>query len=189
MFDTNDTVVEPTLTPEELEADASLDEVKDIDPANASPEQVAALIKSTKTLNAQRSHWKGKATTPVAPKVEQVIASVRTAAQAPKLEETVAELQLSEEKRKFAHANNLSPEETDSVYSFAKGNGVKPADALKHTFVKSGIEAMRRDSANANATPGASGRAPLVEGKSFGQMKPDERRKNFEAVVAASQKK
>jgi len=193
MFTENEPAVEPIT---DADAEKDLQVPAFADPANPTAEEAQAVATIAQSALAQKKHWRGKAIDPVTGKPYKDLIPAKEnnnnaphtpAVATPKLEETVAGLQLSEEKRSFGYTHKLSPEESDVVFSFAKGNGIKPSEALNHSFVKAGIEAMRRDNANAAATPGASHRAPVVEGKTFGSMKSEDRRKNFGAVVAAAQ--
>lgn len=155
---------------------------------------IKQLTQTAKTALAQKKHWRGKAVDPVTGIPYKDIASKGKQDNAPHstsepsaLEKDVAGLKLSEEKRQFGHANSLSPEETDAAFALAAGLGKKPSDVLDHPLFKGGLESMRRTARNAGATPGPSGRAPVVvEGKAFKDMTPEERQKNFGAVVAGA---
>lgn len=185
----------PTLNAEELEAELALPEwAKELDPENAAPEQVKELLKLSNTALAQKNHFRKKwkdATTgsnPARPAPAEVIPNAphTDEAQAPAITERLMRVELSEEKRQFGHAHNLSPEETDAVFAFAKGNGLSNEDAFKHPFVRSGIEGSRRENRIAAGTPGPSSRVPKVEGKTFREMTPAERRKNWDKIVGGS---
>jgi hypothetical protein len=179
------------LSEQELEAEISLDDVKDVDAENVTPEQVAAMQKHLATLQAQKSHWRTKAqkaaTAPVAP--APINNASRPEERSDTLQADVERLKQSDEKRSFGHRHTLSPEETDNVFAAAQGMGIKPDDALNHPFVKSGLEAMRTEARNASNTPSSSNRSPRVEGKTFDEMSDDERKNNFANVVSALSKK
>ena len=98
------------------------------------------------------------------------------------IREQVKLLSLSEKKRSFGYKNNLSPEETDHVFRFAGGDD--PQEALNHGFVKAGLEALRSQKRTQDAAPAPKGRAPKVDGKTWGEMKDDDRRKNFEKIAS-----
>jgi len=196
------------FTAEELAEDIKLDDdvlAEDFDPSNASPEMVTKLIKTSQTALAQKKHWRGKAIEPDSGKPYSEL--LKTAKEdkpnasndsagaqqgddktPTELEKDVAGLKISEEKRSFGHANNFSPEETDHVFAFAAGAGKKPSEVLEHPFIKSGIAAMRQQQGTDDATPGPSGRSPIVEGKTFKEMDDKDRRKNFDKVVQGTQK-
>ena len=160
---------------------------------NASPEEVEKLVKANQTLLAQKKHWRQKAMDPATGKpYETLLTEARAHSQPnnpppkdqePETDVRIQRLELSEEKRQFGHAHSLAPEEADSVFAFAQGLGLKPKEALEHPFVKSGIAALRNEAKAANATLGPSSRSPVVEGKTFGEMSIDEKRKNFGKVV------
>lgn len=155
---------------------------------------IKQLQQTAATALAQKKHWRGKAIDPATGTPYKDIAATRkqdngntTTSEPSALEKDVAGLKLSEEKRQFGHANSLSPEETDTAFSLAQGMGKKPSDVLDLPFFKAGLESTRRTARNAGATPGPSGRAPVVvEGKAFKDMTPEERQKNFSGVVAAT---
>lgn len=183
-----------TISDEELNADISIGD--DFDPANATPEQVAALAKNAKTLQAQKKHWRGKAIDPTTGKPyselhAEALTKITTAPKEnaggnqPKAEDRLSRLEQSEEKRTFGYQHNLAPDETDRLFAYANGAGMKPADALKDAFFKNALEAHRNATKNDNATPGPSNRRPVVEGKQWGDLKSTERRKNFGAFLGA----
>lgn len=174
--------------------------LKEIDPETATPEQVAQLIKYGQTAAGQKDHWKSKAIDPETGKpYKELYTAVKNPSHPnepqtptqPKGEATtddetkqrLARLEQSEEMRRFQYDHNLSPQETETVFAFAKGKGVKPEAALEDTFIKGGLTASRKASNTANAIPGSSPRSPRIENKSFKEMSPKEREKNFGAVV------
>jgi len=109
----------------------------------------------------------------------------------PKIEEQVvkdvAELKMTEKKRQFGYSHGLSPEETDTLFNFA--NGSDPDLALKNPFFQAGLDGMRRKKANEANTPSSSNRAPIVGGKTFGQMTQEERKANWGTITNAITKK
>jgi hypothetical protein len=168
----------------------------DIDPNSATPEQVDTLVKANQKLFGLTKHYSDKAkklsekpkeTTP-APTNPTPPASP-TPAGDDDLRKDVQSLKLVEEKRQFGHANSLTPEETDHLFAFATGMGLKPADAMNHPFFKSGLTALRQEAKTGEATPGPSRRAPIVEGKTWDEMTREERQKNFGKVVESNRRK
>jgi hypothetical protein len=97
----------------------------------------------------------------------------------------VQELKIEREKRQFAYSNSLSPEETDFVFSQPVPTGKERKDLLDNPFVKGGLAAVRSENSQASATPRPSGRFPKVEGKTFEEMKPAEREKNWKKFTGA----
>lgn len=153
-------------------------------------ETIKQLTQTAKTALAQKKHWRGKAIDPSTGKPYKELVGQRkqdnandTTGQPSELDKRVAGLEQVEEKRQFGHANKLSPEETDAAFALAAGLGKKPSEVLDHPLFKGGVESMRRANRNAGATPGPSGRAPVVEGKAWADMSPEERQKNFGGVV------
>lgn len=170
--------------------------IPDIDPSNATPEDITKLQTIAKSALAQKRHWREQAIDPVTGKKFKELVPAPVAPNAPssgndvpEVAERVGRLEASEEKRSFGYSHGLSPEETDSVFAYAKGNGLTPAKALESAFVKAGIDALRTEGRNANNTPGPTGRIPKVDGKTFNEMTPDERRKSFGTVVEATTKR
>jgi hypothetical protein len=182
--------------------ESKLPKFSEIDPQNATPEQVAELVKAGQTLLGQTKHYRGKA---IDPETGRPFAELLEEAKKPKpstptppannpgagdddLRTSVKRLETAEEKRQFGHANSLTPEETDNLFAFAKGMDLKPTEALAHPFFKTGLAAFRQEHNQNDATPGPSRRAPTVEGKHFGEMTREERSKNFPAIVSAASK-
>jgi len=105
------------------------------------------------------------------------------------LRSNVSTLMQAEDKRGFGYANGLSPEETDEVFAYATGKGISPADAKESPIMKAALESMREQRRADEATPGASRRAPLFNGKTFSDVVTDEKtsdadkQKAFETLV------
>lgn len=95
-------------------------------------------------------------------------------------------LELAESKRQYAWENNLSPEETDAVFRL---NSNPTKETLNDIFIKGGLEAFRAKKRVENAIPSPSSRSSAVDGKSFADMTPEEREKNFSKVAANFKKK
>lgn len=190
LFETeNQDATDPTISEEDIN---KVDLFKDVDINNVTPEQVQAMIKTGKTLQAQKRIWREKATKPnptepIAPK-PQSTNNPSPEGTTPESETRLRRLELVEEKRQFQHAHSLSPDETDHVFAYAQGQRIEPSDALEQPFMKTALDANRQASRNASATPGSSNRAPKVGGKTFGQMTKDERRANFGEFSKAFQK-
>jgi hypothetical protein len=173
-----------------VEQEVKIDDT--INPDEATPEQVKELIKTAQTAIAQKKHWRDKAVDPETGKPYKDLFKAQPHTNPPaaatlEAEGRIKKLELAEEKRQFGYLNNLAPEETDHVFAYAQGNGIKPSDALARPFIKTAIEAMRQEAKIGNATPGPSSKAPMVEGKSFSEMKDDDKRANFGKFVNALQ--
>lgn len=167
----------------------------DIDPANATLEQVDGLVKANQKLLGLTKHYSEKAKK-LSEKPRETAPAPTTTPPAPPapaadddLGKRLGKLETSEQKRQFGHANSLTPEETDNLFAFASGMGLKPADAMVHPFFKNGLAALRQEAKVNSATPGPSRRAPIVEGKTFGEMTDAERKKNFSQIVAGASRK
>lgn len=180
--------------------DPVLEEATDQDTAE---ELKAKLAKANSNLTEAirtKQNWRGKAVDPKTGKdyktlFEEAQASTNkpTPTQpepiAPAADERIKRLEMAEDKRQFGHAHGLSPEETDHVFAFAQGTGIKPKDALESAFIKNGLEAMRRQAKVDAATLGPSSRSPIVEGKTVKEMTSEERKKNFGKIVEATTRK
>ena len=94
----------------------------------------------------------------------------------------LSKLELLETKRQFAWENNLSPEETDKVFSLTR-NPTK--ETLKDPFIQAGLEGLRALKRVAEATPSTSGRSKKYEGKNFDELSIDEQKQNYSDHVAS----
>lgn len=94
----------------------------------------------------------------------------------------LSKLELLETKRQFAWENNLSPEETDKVFSLTR-NPTK--ETLKDPFIQAGLEGLRALKRVADATPSTSGRAKKYEGKSFDELPTEDQKNNYADHVAS----
>jgi hypothetical protein len=97
----------------------------------------------------------------------------------------IGKLEMVESKRQFGYAKGLSPEETDYAFAFAKGMDKSPEDILKDSFFQKGLDARRAEEQQSNATPRPSSRLPKIEGKTFNEMTPEERSKNWAKMNGA----
>ncbi len=103
----------------------------------------------------------------------------------PDVTERIGRLEQTEEKRQFGYQNNLSPEETDYVFSIARGSNKKPSEVLGDSFVKGGLDTVRKQKGIESATPRPSARAPMIEGKTFSELNPNDKRKNWSKATGA----
>jgi len=165
----------------------------EIDPNNATPDQVAELVKASQTLLGQAKHWHTKAKNPPAPKNSEPNKPNSQQQQDPdvigQMQSKLETLSAAEEKRQFGYQHKLSPEETDHAFAFAKGLGKKPHEVLDNTFFKSGLQALRQQQRASGAIPGPSNRSFQVEGKTFNELKPEDKKKNFASYVASKSKR
>lgn len=97
------------------------------------------------------------------------------------IRETVSKLSLSEKKRQFGYEYNLSPEETDAVFRLNPNPDKK---TLEDPFIKGGLEAIRAKKRVEGAIPSSTGKVPTVNGKTWSQMTPEERKSNFPSIMA-----
>jgi hypothetical protein len=96
----------------------------------------------------------------------------------------VAELKLSEKKRQFGYTNSLSPEETDRLFRFAGDR--PPEEALKDEFFQGGLKEFRKNKKVEDAIPSSSGRGQKIEGKTFTEMTPEDRAKNWTKITGVN---
>ena len=198
MFEANEQGdADPQISAEELAGVQLGDDFKEFDPAKATPDQVAKLVTTARTALAQKSHWRGKAIDPATKKpyatlYQEATKGTNKQAQETTTDKTVTEtldrLVQSDEKRTFGHQHKLSPEETDTLFGYAKGLGKSPADALKDPFFVNGLKAARAQASNDNATPGPSNRRPVVEGKAWDKLDKKDQRQNFGAFLESVKK-
>lgn len=178
---------------EDNKFDVSLLEKLQTDPTSVTPEEAKLISENSKALFAQKNHWKEKATDPETGKsFKDLLSEKKDEPIKPQpteglneIKEDVGKLKQSEEKRSFGHSKNLSPEETDEVFAYATGMGISAKDALEKPFVKAAIEATRTQKRAESNIPGASNRAPRVDGKTWNDMDDKEKRKNFGEVVSS----
>ena len=155
---------------------------------------VETLKKNVATLNAQKKHWREKAVDPTTGKpYKELFEAAQQAknnqpAEGDDVKKDIQWLKAVEEKRQFGYQHGLSPEEADQVFNYAQGAGIKPEKALEHPFVKSGLESLKATQRAQSATPRPSSRSPLVEGKTFKDLKPEERKANWEKITKGYQK-
>lgn len=93
------------------------------------------------------------------------------------IRQTVAELQLAEQKRQFGYANKLSPEETDYLF---KLNSNPTSELLNDTFIKGGLEAIRKEKRVEANTPSLGSRSQKFELPKKADMTPAERQQAFD---------
>lgn len=187
MFGENDN--NPIVVTDDAAADAALDvdtiELKDGEENVTLPRAtVEKLTKGFKTAIAQKQYWRGKATTkaPVPP-VDSTTKPPVQNDEITRLAGDVATLTQIEAKRQFGHAHSYSPEIVDAIFGYANGVGKKPDDVLGDAFIKQAITGMQSQTRRDGNTPGPSNRSPKVEGKTFGEMDNEERKKHFGSVV------
>lgn len=176
--------------------DVSLLEKLQTDPASVTPDEAKLITENSKALFAQKNHWKDKAVDSETGKPWKDLMSERKV-EPPKpqptegldvIKEDIGKLKQSEEKRSFGHSESLSPEETDFVFATATGQGISAKEALKKPYVDAAIKAMRIQKRAEENIPGASNRAPRVDGKNWNEMDDKEKRKNFSTVVQGFKK-
>lgn len=188
MFEANETGGGgPQPTAEELEKDApALPELPD---EGATPEQIKAYKNAVASLPPRLAHWRGKhdklaqdprLTGNITPPPKE-----KDGAGGTEVESRLSTLEQSEEKRSFGYKHSLSPDETDRLFAYAKGAGLKPEAALEDAFFKGALAAHRRTTSNSNAIPGSSNRRPVVEGKDWDKLDEKDKRANFGAFIGA----
>jgi len=180
--------------------EVTLEQPSDEDTAE---ELKAKLVKTNEMLTEAiktKQNWRAKALDPASGKTfSELLAESRAVHQKPnppsaasvppETDSRIKRLEMAEEKSQFGHAKGLAPEETDHVFGFAQGMGIKPSEALDHPFVKNGLDAMRAAARAGSATPGPSSRSPIVEGKSWNDLNTEEKRKHFPDMVKSISKR
>ncbi len=164
-----------------------VEEIEDIDPEikdledDVEPEVLKAELERVKKelhkAVQTKKNWRTKYES-IAPKNDSL---PKTTPEKP-VDEVVTrlgKLELEAEKRQFGYAHELSPEETDKAFAYAKGLEIKPEDVLKDTFFQKALESHRSESRQSNATPRSSHRATKVDGKTWNDMTPEEKSKNW----------
>lgn len=100
-------------------------------------------------------------------------------------------IELSNKKRDFGFAHNLSPKAVDLVFKFT---GNKPdAKALKDPFIQGGLEKLKSSENLRNNTPHNHGSSNFeVKGKKFEELDGKDKQTNFQAkreAILASKKR
>lgn len=92
-------------------------------------------------------------------------------------EADINEMKQAENKRQFGYENGLSPKEVDLVFKYDP----KPTNAtLKDPFVEGGLERLRTQAGVSKNIPrGSSARTVKINGKTWDEMKPDEKKANI----------
>lgn len=90
------------------------------------------------------------------------------------LSERLARLEQTEEKRIFGHEYGLSPEESDEVFAYAKGKGIKPSEAVESPIMKSALADMRKKQKVEDNTPSSSSKTPMQK-ENFTSLKSNEK--------------
>ncbi len=175
----NEEELQDSLQPEEVDLDLELEEPK---PEEAPPaEDVEALKQRMADLEAKNKQLYAR--------VKKQSKDVQPLSTQPKdeedIRETVRSLAQAESKRQFGYSHGLSPEETDAIFRM---NPKPSKETLDDPFVKGGLAAIRAKKRVENATPAPSGKSATVDGKPWGQMTPEDRRKNYQKVVDKYQK-
>lgn len=150
-------------------------------PEGETTEQKIARLEATNA----KLYSRVKEAEPLAKEFKKLKSSTLQTPEKPKIEEDVIsdvkELKQEAKKRQFGYKNNLSPEETDLLFRYAGDSD--PSEVLKDEDFKELLEVKRRKSRVADAIPSSSNRAVSVEGKSFKDMTPAERQKNWNKIV------
>lgn len=93
----------------------------------------------------------------------------------------IDKLEISERKRQFGYRHNLSPDETDLLWRMSGDK--TPDETLKEQDFQDVLESRRRRARVAEAIPSGTNRTVSVEGKSFKEMTPEERQKNWGKIT------
>lgn len=159
-------------------------EMQDSQPA----EELELELEPETTTEGEAVDWKAKALE-LEQKNKQLYARLKKPAKAEKpslkseefgeIRNAVSDVVLWKQKMQYGYEHGLSPEETEKVFQFAKA---PTKETLDDPFIKAGLAAIRKERRIAEATPSPTGRSSKVEGKSFGELKPEERAKNFDQL-------
>jgi len=92
------------------------------------------------------------------------------------------------EERVELRLQGYNPQEIEYIKKFRK-EGQSLLEAAKDSFVQAGIEGLRAKAKVEQATPNPSSRTGVVEGKSIGDMTPQERAKHFNYAAWKARRK
>jgi len=144
-------------------------------PAPLTAEEAEKLKETNRKLYARLKNAEDKLKTKTTQKPTEVPEEFSTVI------EDVKSLKQIESKRQFGFKHGLSPEETDHLFRYA-GNE-DPEKVLKSPFFETALKASRRAQAVNDATPAPSNRSTVINGKSFAEMTPEERAKNWSKIL------
>lgn len=71
----------------------------------------------------------------------------------------------------------LTPEQIDFVFAYAKGKGISPSSAMESDFVKKAFQADKEEEEIANATPSSETRSSVQKTEPKKKMSPEEHMK------------
>lgn len=131
------------------------------------------LYERAKDAEAKAKEYKAKISlsTPATPKIDEDIMA------------DVKDLKSFKKMFELGQKNKLSPDETEKLIRYSGTVNKDPNEALKDEDFKDILEVGRKRSRIANAIPSSSNRTTSVEGKSFKDMTPEERSKNWGKIV------
>jgi len=175
-------------TPEEKEAEDLILSVNEDDLASMDSEELVKLgkaLKKSKEFVSQKRHWKAKHDS-----VEAEFKKLQPPTQTPPKEETKTVQQPQPDQDRVAKLEfkvdhrDLTSEEVDEVFAYAKTKGIKPDEALERPFIKSFLKEAKDKRESEGASPKPSGRGgsgPAV--KDYSTMTSAEVQKHREEIM------
>lgn len=180
-------MVDESITPDQEEEEIEALVNEEVEEEATTEELQVKLAKSKELLKEAiktKKNWRIKAQEleSKVPKPDSLPTPTPTEKPADEVVTRLSKLELEAEKRQFGYAHGLSPEETDKAFAYAKGADIQPDEVLKDDFFKKGLDALRAQNGQDGNTPHTSRRLPKVEGKTFAEMTPEEKKKNWGKV-------
>lgn len=106
---------------------------------------------------------------------------LQTPEQKPDYANDIEFLKLAEKKRQVGYKHGLSPEETDRLFRFAGKED--PDEVFKDPFFQAGLKEFRAQKAVEGAIPSSTNHSRKIDGKTFAEMTPEERKKNWSKIT------
>lgn len=178
-FKDDDEITEDTdleLENSEEESEEDLEEEDELPEDDESDDDAPATQKDVKKLLKIIENQKNAARRTSSKPRELPTKQPKSADRLERIEQSQAKMEMIERKRLFGYENNLAPSEVDFVFQLTK----RPTKSfLVQPHVKGGIDALRAVRNVRDNTPGSSGRTFQVEGKSWKELAPEDKQKNF----------
>lgn len=129
------------------------------------PEEIKKIVQ---TESARKRHWREKyqKTAEELKKVQAEVETLKRALITSKVSKEEFSSQEDEWKKKMEFIvkhRNLEPAEIDEVVAYAKGKGIGYEEALRSSFVKAALEAIREKKKSTEASPESSFKSPVYK--------------------------
>lgn len=168
---------------EELILSVDPDNLEDLDAEQL--QKLAKAVKKSKEFVSQKNHWKDKYSS-----VETKLKELQPPA-TPKEETKKQEQQQNVDSSRFEKLEfrqehrDLTSEEVEEIFAYAKARGIKPEEALEKPVIKSFLKEnkTKKDSEDASPRPSGRGGATPSGAKDYSRMSHEEVQKHREEIM------